>query len=121
MLLKEFFSKPIDIEGNQKRKDQADPKLDDDLFWYIVDHDKIHKDYFFPIARKMQGLKECGPEKILELFMPMVEKGCREYYEYKELKGKLGKVFSKELREELCKRLYDHYRDDVQKDKYNLG
>ena len=117
MLLKEFFSKPLEIKG----KDQDDPRMHDDLFWYIIDHDKLHKDYFFPIAKKLKSLKGCTPEQILELFMPMVEKGCKEYYQYKEMKGKLGKEFSKDLREDMCKRLYDHYRNDIQKDNYNLG
>jgi hypothetical protein len=53
--------------------------------------------------------------------MPMVIKGCREYYADKKMQGKLGKVFSKDLREEMCKRLYDHYKDDIKKDVYKLG
>ena len=121
MLLKEFFSKPIDIEQNQKNNKQEMQGLHDDLFWFILDHDKLHKDYFFPIAKKLKENGVCDTPKILELFMPMVVKGCREYYEDKKLKGKLGKVFSKELREELCKRLYDHFKEDVKKDKYKLG
>ena len=120
MKLVEFFGRSMDLNTN-KRKDQTDEKFDDDLFWYIVDHDKLHKDYFFPIAKKLKALKECGPEMVLEMFMPMVKKGCKEYYEYKEMKGKLGKVFPEDMREEMCKRLYDHYREDIKKDKYNLG
>jgi hypothetical protein len=58
---------------------------------------------------------------ILNTFMPMVIKGCREYYADKKMQGKLGKVFSKDLREEMCKRLYDHYKDDIKKDVYKLG
>lgn len=120
MILKEFFGRSIGPKSSN-RKDQQEEKLDNDLFWYIIDHDKLHKDYFFPIAKKLKKLKECTPEQVLEMFMPMVEKGCKEYYEYKEMKGKLGKEFPKDLREELCKRLYDHYREDIEKDKYNLG
>jgi hypothetical protein len=119
MKLLEFFNKPMDLDNQKKNKDN--PKFDDDLFWYIVDHDKLHKDYFFPIAKKLKTLKECGPEMVLEMFMPMVKKGCKEYYEYMEMKGKLGMVFPEDLREEMCKRLYDHYREDIKKDKYNLG
>jgi hypothetical protein len=118
MKLVEFFGRSMDLNTN-KRKDQQEEKFDDDLFWYIIDHDKLHKDYFFPIAKKLKSLKGCTPEQILELFMPMVEKGCKEYYQYKEMTGKLGKEFSKDLREDMCKRLYDHYRNDIQKD--NLG
>lgn len=120
MILKEFFGRTLDL-NTTKRKDQHDEKFDDDLFWYIIDHDRLHKDYFFPIARKLKKIKECSPEKVLEMFMPMVEKGCKEYYVYKEMDGKLGKAFPKDLRKELCQRLYDHYREDIEKDKYKLG
>ena len=53
--------------------------------------------------------------------MPMVVKGCKEYYQDKELTGKLGKEFPKELRDGMCHRLYDQYSEDIKKDKYKLG
>lgn len=120
MLLKEFFSKSLEFQGQLKNSHNHD--LDkDDLFWYIIDHDKLHKDYFFPIAKKIHKLKECGPTMVLELFMPMVKKGCKEYYTYKEMKGKLGKSFPLTIREELCQKLYDHYKEDILKEKYKIG
>lgn len=120
MKLIEFFSRPIDISSNKNRESKSKIKPDD-LFWYIIDHDKIHKDYFFPIAQKLKTLKECGPEMVLELFMPMVKKGCKEYYSHNKMSGKLGKLFPEDIREEICQRLYDHYREDVNNEKYNLG
>ncbi len=120
MLLKEFFSKALEFQSTLKNN--QDHNLNkDDLFWYIIDHDKLHKDYFFPAAKEIQKLKECGPGQVLELFMPMVKKGCKEYYAYKELKGKLGKNFPLEIREEICQRLYDHYKEDILKEKYKIG
>lgn len=119
MKLYEFFSKPIEI-GKKGQNLDVD-KLSDDLFWYIIDHDKLHKDYFFPIANKLRKMKQCEPEQVLELFMPMVIKGCKEYYQDKELTGKLGKEFPKELRDGMCHRLYDQYSEDIKKDKYKLG
>lgn len=119
MKLTEFFSKPVD--SHKTGKDLNTDKLGDELFWYIIDHDKLHKEYFFPIADKLKKLKECGPEMILEMFIPMVNKGCKEYYSHNKMQGKLGKVFPKDLREEMCNRLYNYYLEDIQKDKYNLG
>ncbi len=121
MLLKEFFSKSLEVTSPQSKDKQDTSKMDDDLFWYILDHDKLHKDYFFPIARKLKNIKECGNEMIYELFMPMVVKGCREYYADKKLTGKLGKKFPLEMREGLCKKLYDHYQENIKKDKYKIG
>lgn len=121
MLLNEFFGKNIDpVKNVNKGRDEQN--IGDDLFWYIIDHDKLHKDYFFPIAAKINKEKEkLDKEQVLKQFSPMVEKGCKEYYEHKKLKGKLGQVFSKELRHDMCERLLDHYKEDIVKGKYKIG
>jgi hypothetical protein len=121
MLLNEFFGKSIDpVKNLQKGRD--DSNLSDELFWFIVDHDKLHKDYFFPLASKLAKSKDkYDRSAMINEFMPMVIKGCKEFYEKKKLKGKLGKVFSKELRSDMCEKLLDHYREDIIKGKYKLG
>jgi hypothetical protein len=121
MLLKEFFGKNIDpIKNLQKGRD--DSNIGDNLFWYIIDHDRLHKDYFFPIAAKLAKHKEnYDRSSMIKEFMPMVLKGCKEFYSKKKMKGKLGKVFSKELRDDMCERLLDHYREDIVKGKYKIG
>jgi hypothetical protein len=53
-------------------------------------------------------------------FMPMVEKGCMEYYKHEKMKGLPKKLFPKELREELCEKLHDHYREGLLKDEYKI-
>jgi hypothetical protein len=121
MKLVEFFSRPMEIDQNQKKKEGQDPKFEDDLFWFILDHDKLHKDYFFPIAKKLKSMNECGEDTIYEMFMPMVVKGCKEYYADRKMEGRMSKKFPLEIREGLCRRLYDHYREDVKKGKYRLG
>lgn len=121
MKLNEFFSRPLDLSSKQKGVDQNKHIRKDDLFWYIIDHDKIHKDYFFEIAKKEKKSKNLSPEQILELYMPMVKKGCKEYYSHKKLNGRLGKLFPEDMREELCHKLHDHYSPDIQKSKYKLG
>ena len=119
MKLYEFFSKPMEVR--QVGKEQTTDNMKDELYWYILDHDRLHKDYFFPIAKKLKGLKECSDTMVLELFMPMVIKGCKEYYKKHHMEGKLGKRFPEELREEICRRLHDHFFTDVKTDKYKLG
>jgi len=121
MLLNEFFGKNVDpVKNLQKGRD--DQNVADDLFWFIIDHDKLHKEYFFPIAAKIAKNKDnYDRSEMVKEFLPMVLKGCREFYEHKKLKGKLGKLFSKELRQDMCERLLDHYREDIVKGKYKVG
>ena len=120
MKLLEFFNKPINVNKGKKDEKSID-NLEDELFWFMIDHDKLHKDYFFPIAKKLKSLKECGPEMILELYMPMVVKGCKEFYSTKKMEGKMGTLFPVKLREGMCHRLHDHFYDDVGAGKYKLG
>jgi len=119
MLLNEFFGRTV---KSDKNKDQKSYKSDD-LFWFILDHDKLHKDHFFPVANKIKsGMKKNKikrDECIMEL-KPMVEKGCLEYYHAHKLSGKPSKLFSKELRDDMCNRLYDHYHEHIKKGDYKL-
>jgi len=123
MLLNEFFGNPINPTKNLE-KSRDDKNISDDLFWYIVDHDKLHKDYFIPLAKKIHHdhkTKKLDKEKSVMEFMPMVKKGCMEYYHHNKLNGSLEKTFSKELRKDMCEKLFDHYREDIIKDEYQLG
>jgi hypothetical protein len=123
MLLNEFFGKAIDI-SKESSKNSDDKEMHDDLFWYILDHDKLHKDYFLPLAKKMKQRsvkEELDKEQCVMEFLPMVQKGCMEYYQHKKMKGRPEKVFPKDLQKEICEKLFDHFREDVVKDKYKLG
>jgi hypothetical protein len=124
MLLKEFFGRAIKAGKQTDKKYKDQDEENNDLFWYILDHDRLHKDYFLPIAQKIKkehASKKLNKESCIMEFMPMVEKGCMEYYQYKKLNGKLGKLFPKSLREELCEKMYDHYCEDILNDCYSLG
>jgi hypothetical protein len=119
----EFFGKPIDM-AKEMSKERENKHISDDLFWYIVDHDKLHKDFFYSIAKKIKGThktKDFNKEQIVSEFMPMVKKGCMEFYQHHKMNGKLETVFSKELRKDMCERLFDHYKEDIVKDQYKLG
>lgn len=118
MKLMEFFSK-----SNQSKDESSKEKTVniDDLFSFVLEHDNLHKEYFFPIANKIKKLEECPMTLVKELYMPMVKTGCKEYYQKKKLSGKLGKIFPEEMREELCHKLHDHYFEDVKSGKYQVG
>lgn len=124
MLLKEFFDK--DTQKNIENSDNSEDKsnIKDDTFWYIVNHDKIYKEYFVPLAKQIKMLSEkskSDDNTMIKQFMPMVEKGCLEYYEANQLTDKISKIFPKEVREELCQKLFDYYYEDIKNDNYKLG
>jgi hypothetical protein len=124
MLLNEFFGKSIDIKKSSSDEKHDDKNTANELFWYFLDHDRLHKDYVIPLARKIKHAhhtESLNKSKFVKEFMPMVNKGCLEYYEENDLKGRPETLFSKDLREELCEKLYDHFCDDIVKDKYKLG
>lgn len=124
MLLKEFFGPAISVGKKQLDNNSDVATQDDDLFWFIVNHDRLHKDYFMPLARtfkKRHAENNVNESQCIKEFMPMVKKGCMEYYSKNKLEGKAEKLFPKELRERMCQRLYDHYYEDVINDSYNLG
>jgi hypothetical protein len=50
MLLNEFFGKAVN-PTKKLEKDHKEKNIGDDLFWYIVDHDRLHKDYLLPLAK----------------------------------------------------------------------
>ena len=119
----EFFGKPVNVQ-RENEKDREEDGHKDDLFWYIVDHNKLHKDYFIPLAihiQKSHKKGEVDKESVVKKFMPMVEKGCMEYHKKNKLNEKLGTLYPKDLRDDLCERLFDFYYEDIIKGAYKLG
>jgi hypothetical protein len=119
MLLVEFFGKPIDVD-KELRKNRNDNVNNNELFWFIIDHDKLHKDYFHSLANKIYDAhksKDLDKINLVKEFMPMVKKGCMEFYHKNKLQGHFEDNFSKDLMKDLCEKLYDHYREDVVNDK----
>jgi hypothetical protein len=106
------------------QKERDDQDIGNDLFWYIIDHDRLHKDFFHPLAVKVhQAHKKDTLEKedIVKEFLPMVKKGCMEFYEQNKLPGRPKDHFNKEFVKDMCERLYDHYKDDIVQGKYKIG
>lgn len=121
MKLFEFFGKPT----NYKTEKSEDNKIDQNhLFEFILEHDLLYKEYFVPLALEItENLEKnkLNKEEVVEKFMPMVKKGCLEFYNKHKLQGKVGKLFNEELRKGMCEKLYDHYLENIKNKQYNLG
>ena len=123
MKLYEFFGKDVN-PTKQLEKKRKEENIGDDLFWYIIDHDRLHKDHFYSAAKKLKKSHQnnkTNKEELVKEFMPMVKKGCMEYYHHKKLKGHAEKLFTKELKQDLCEKLFDHYFEDIINDNYQIG
>lgn len=123
MLLNEFFGKGVDV-NKDLRKHRDDDNMNNELFWFIIDHDRLQKDYFFPIAKKIYkayNAKKLDKAQAIKDFYPMVKKGCQEFYQYKKMPGHFEDTFDKKLMKEMCERLFDHYREDIIRGEYKLG
>jgi hypothetical protein len=129
MLLKEFFSVPS-VKDNDPRlgfdKDSKTEKekLSNEIFWYILDHDKLHKKHFMPIAQDMHEAIKSGKldrNKYTECWMPMVREGCLDYHEEKKMAGNPKKMFDEDFCKEICEKLAEQYIEDIRKGEYKLG
>lgn len=130
MLLTEFFSVPSVKDNNPKLgfnksdKKTEREKLANDVFWYILDHDRLHKEHFFPIAKEIsEAIKKnkLDRKKYTECWMPMVKEACVEYHKDKKMQGHPKKVFDEEFCKEICDRLAEQYIEDIRKGEYRLG
>jgi len=130
MKLFEFFSVPSVKEYEEKKHDNPESdneraQLAEELFWYILDHDDLHKKHFIPAAQKIsqeyKKNKKLDKSKYQECWMPMVREACLKFHEKNKIRGNPKKVFDKEMCEHLCKLLADRYIEDIKKGEYKLG
>lgn len=122
MLLNEFFGSYDFKTGSNKHDEDAKMKEADlvsEVFEYIINDDNLHKTDFFPIAEKV--VKEATKEQKSDLWMPLATKGCINYYKENEMKDDPKKIFTMEMRKDLCDKLAEHYQGDILKGIYNLG
>lgn len=121
MLLNEFFGRSVDVSKKADPKQDRNHNLLNNLFYYILENDGLYKEFFLPVAKKMLKNEGFGKDQCVKEFMPMVKRGCLEYYRKNKLRGDPKNHFSKELREELCEKLHDHYREGITKNEYKIG
>lgn len=126
MKLYEFFGN-INLDLDQdKNKDSHSPskeeenQLGDELFWYILDHDELHKKHVMPVSKDLEKKyedKKGDSSRDWKMWIPMVNQGCMKYWKEKKLEKHPSDAFPKDLRKELCQRLEDHYRENITKGK----
>ena len=130
MKLYEFFGN-IKHDNKEDKEDPAnqqraekEQEMADDLFWFILDNDRLHKEFFLPLAKDIaKKHKEKSNEDThdYKLWMPMVSAACVQYFKKRDVEGNPAEVFNKKFRSELCQRLADHHHKDIIDNAYKLG
>jgi hypothetical protein len=123
MKLYEFFGSNLNLKSDHDDPHSMDQEkrkqLMQDIFYYMIDHDDLHKKQFFEIATGIHRNPE--KEHHPKIWLPMVNKACMEFYKEMQMEGNPVEVFDKKFRGELCKKAADHYHKDILKGSYKLG
>lgn len=130
MKLYEFFGGRATDNDTDPRDDLSgktqleDEKMADDLYWFILDDDDLHKEYFMPAATELsKKMKDPSFDHSMytKKWMPMVNKGCLKFYKKSEMTEDPKDVFTLEMRKALCQRFADEHHTDIQKGNFKLG
>lgn len=131
MKLYEFFGVPTyETDKSTDSRDkldgktrQDDEKLADEVYWYMLDDDDLHKQMFMPLAQEMiqkMKSKTFDREEEAKKWLPMVNAACMKFYKETEMTEDPKDVFSKEMRLALCKRAADQHFVDLEKGEYKV-
>lgn len=131
MKLFELFSKPVTtgdpdsgIQPYNSFTEDGKKRIINDVYYFIIDNTRLHKKYFFPIARQIKTLiknNEYNEQAHCKKWMLMVNAGCLDFYKIYNLKGDPKDIFKYENRLELVNKLAKEYYNDISKDIYKLG
>lgn len=131
MKLYEFFGAPThhtdpdkDSRDDVNGQTEADKdKLADEVYWYILDHDQLHKDHFIPLSKEIaekQKSKDFDHGKYIAKWMPMVNRGCMEFYKEAHMDRDPKDIFPLAMRKDLCQRLADQHHNDIERGEYKI-
>jgi hypothetical protein len=123
MLLNEFFG-VYDAAGSKKedeknKKTYEEAELADEIYEFILHNDKLHKEQFIPIAQKIH--RNPTAEHAKNIWLPLVNKGCMEFYHHNKMIEDPVSMFHKKFREDLCELLYNSFNKDILKGDFKLG
>lgn len=123
MLLNEFFGS-FDPTGQKKEEEKNEKKYDEDelveaVYEFIINNDKLHKEEFIPVALKIS--KNPTAEHSAKEWLPLVNKGCMEFYHHHKMNEDPLDLFSKDVRKKICQKMFTNGNKEILKGEYNLG
>jgi hypothetical protein len=127
MKLFEFFNVPIDKDSKPKKIGTSDidkQKLSDEVFWFILDNDALHKEFVLPFVSQLKDTitsADFNKERFSKMWAPMVAKGCNLYHKKEKLKDNPKSLFDQELKDGLCQQISDKFIEEFQENIYQVG
>ena len=106
-----------------KKSELTDEQFND-FFNFIIDHDDLHMGHVLPLAKQisvLQKKKKFDHGKFIKKWLPLVNKACFEYYKDRKLEGDPKDIFTKKVRQDMCRKLADHFHNDIEQGEYQLG
>lgn len=126
MRLLEFFN-PKHGKWDQHDKDNdlvpKDDNLEDNIYYFILDDDRIHKEHFLPLAIDYYNQKDndnFDRKSFAKSCLPMVKDGCRAYCKSLKSEEIPDEMLNKDLFRSLAHRLVDQIINDVKEDAYDF-
>lgn len=102
MYLFELFDK------SPAHEQHRDPKLAEQLLWYILDNDHLHKKYSLAILLS----KDLSKIKNYKTWIPMVNAGCVMMYNEHEMSGNPQRHFDSEFRNDVARQIAEIYAEE---------
>jgi hypothetical protein len=127
MKLFEFFNVPVDNKDKPMKigKSKDDKlKLADEIFWFIIDNDALHKEFVLPFAAELKdkiSSPEFNKERFHKMWGPMVAKGCKLYHKKEKLKDSPDSLFDDEFKKDICQKVSDKFQDEFKNKYYQVG
>ena len=128
MKLYEFFGVPSYEDDKKDDRDDIsgathaeEEKLADEVYWYILDHDQLHKDHFVPLSREIaakQQAKKFDHGEYIAKWMPMINAGCMEFYKEAKMDRDPKDIFPLPMRKALCHRIAEQHHEDIERGEY---
>lgn len=125
MKLLEFFNPQHDkLELGKEGSSPRDNKLEDAVYFHIIDNDSLHKQYVLPVAFELDRVKDTDNfdrRSFCKKLIPMVKTGCMNYCHNEKLEDVPSAMLEKGFFLSIAQRLLDQMLEDLKNDAYGFS
>lgn len=113
-----------DPAGQKKESEKNSKKFDENelqemIYEFIINNDKLHKEEFLPVAQRMS--RNPTSDHQAKIWLPLVNKGCMEFYHQNKMMEDPVQLFHKKFRKEMCEKIANEANKEILRGDYQLG